>query len=114
MGGLLVQAAGVSLFASGEAYLTYLIAAVLAGAGTGMVYPTLLAFVSDCSEPEWRASALGVYRLWRDLGYAVGALGGGLAADTLGVSSALGFGAAIAVMAATTFFMRTRQTSAPA
>lgn len=114
VGGLLVQAAGVSLFASGEAYLTYLIAAVLAGAGTGMVYPTLLAFVSDCSEPEWRASALGVYRLWRDLGYAVGALGGGLAADALGVSSALGFGAAIAVMAATTFFMRTRQTSSPA
>ena len=114
VGGLIVQAAGVSLFASGDAYLIYLIAAVLAGAGTGMVYPTLLAFVSDCSKPEWRASALGVYRLWRDLGYAVGALGGGLAADALGVSAALGFGTAITVVAATTFFVRTRHTELPA
>lgn len=62
-----------------------------------MVYPTLLAAIGDVAHPRWRASAVGVYRLWRDLGFAVGALLGGLVAD------ALGFPAAIWATAAVTF-----------
>ncbi len=58
---------------------------ILLGIGTAMVYPTLLATISDVAHPEWRASAVGVYRLWRDGGYAVGALTGGLLADALGI-----------------------------
>ena len=57
--------------------------AVLLGLGTALVYPTLLAAVSDVAHPDWRATAVGVYRLWRDSGYAVGALIAGLVADAL-------------------------------
>ena len=54
-----------------------------------MVYPTLLAAIGDVAHPEWRATALGVYRFWRDLGYAVGALFSGLVADLLGMAAAI-------------------------
>ena len=64
-------------------------AMVLLGVGTAMVYPTLLASIGDLTEPSWRASAVGVYRLWRDLGYAVGAILSGVVADRLGISSAI-------------------------
>lgn len=68
----------------------YLLGAMfLLGVGTAMVYPTLLAGVSDAAEPGWRASAVGVYRLWRDLGYAVGAILSGIIADRLGAGSAI-------------------------
>ena len=59
--------------------------AVLLGVGTAMVYPTLLAAIGDVAHPSWRASAVGVYRLWRDAGYAFGALLSGMIADLLGV-----------------------------
>jgi MFS family permease len=62
----------------------------LLGLGTAMVYPTLLAAVSDVAHPVWRASAVGVYRLWRDGGYAIGALLAGILADLLGITSAIG------------------------
>jgi MFS family permease len=104
--GLAVQGAGVSLFALATSYPVLLLAAGLAGVGTGMVYPTLLAFVSDVAPPERRASALGVYRLWRDLGYAVGALGGGIVADSFGIPTALGLTAGLAAVAALTFAVR--------
>jgi MFS family permease len=68
---------------------------VLLGVGTAMVYPTLLAAIGDVAEPSWRASAIGVYRLWRDLGYALGALLAGLVADALGLSAAIGAVAAL-------------------
>jgi MFS family permease len=74
-----------------------LIGAVLLGIGTAMVYPTLLAAISDVAHPSWRASSVGVYRLWRDLGYAFGAVFSGVLADTFGLS------AAIAAVAAVTF-----------
>jgi len=63
---------------------------VLLGVGTAMVYPTLIAVVSDASEPAWRARALGVYRFWRDIGYAAGALMAGGIADWLGFNWAIG------------------------
>ena len=62
---------------------------VLLGLGTALVYPTLIAAVSDVAHPEWRASAVGVYRLWRDSGYAVGALLAGLLADLFGAAWAI-------------------------
>jgi MFS family permease len=105
--GLVTQAAGVALFAMGGSFGAYLAASVVVGLGTGMVYPTLLAFVSDASQAEWRASALGVYRLWRDLGYAVGALGGGLVADALGLTTALVVTAACALVVSAWFAVRT-------
>lgn len=66
-------------------------AAVLLGVGTAMVYPSLLAAIGDVVNPVWRASTVGVYRLWRDMGYAFGALLSGVMADAFGVASAIGF-----------------------
>ncbi len=97
VGGMWVQAAGIALFVAGGGFAQWMAGAALLGAGTAMVYPTLLAVVSDVAHPEWRASATGVYRLWRDSGYAVGALASGLLADAFGMA------AAISVVAALTF-----------
>ena len=66
-----------------------MIGAVLLGAGTALVYPTLLAAIGDIAHPDWRASAIGVYRFWRDLGYAVGAILAGVVADFLGLTWAV-------------------------
>jgi MFS family permease len=68
---------------------------VLLGLGTALVYPTLLAAISDVAHPDWRASAVGVYRLWRNCGYAVGALLAGVLADLLGVAWAISVTAAL-------------------
>ena len=62
----------------------------LLGIGTAMVYPTLLAAVGDVARPEWRATSIGVYRLWRDSGYVVGALLAGVIADLAGLRWAIG------------------------
>lgn len=72
--------------------------AVLLGAGTAMVYPTLLAAIGDVAHPSWRASSVGVYRLWRDGGFAVGALLAGVIADTLGLAAAIRTVAAITAL----------------
>lgn len=86
--GMWTQAAGIVVVALGAGVGVYALGAVLLGLGTAMVYPTLLAAVGDVAEPSWRASAVGVYRLWRDLGYAVGAVLAGLVADAFGLSTA--------------------------
>jgi MFS family permease len=79
---MLVQAAGLGLLvAGGGAFTASVAAATLLGAGTAMVYPTLLAAVSDATEPRGRARAVGVYRFWRDFGFVLGALVAGIAAD---------------------------------
>jgi MFS family permease len=80
-GGMLVQAAALGLFALGEGFGAWSAAAVLLGAGTAMVYPTLLAAIGDVAHPTWRARSVGIYRLWRDGGFAVGALLAGVLAD---------------------------------
>ncbi len=72
-----------------HAFAGFVIGAVLLGIGTAMVYPTLLAAIGDVAHPSWRASAVGVYRLWRDLGYAIGALLAGLTADAFGLTAAM-------------------------
>ena len=79
--GMLVQAAAIALIATGTTFLTWATASIILGIGTALVYPTLLAAVGDLAPPTWRASAVGVYRLWRDLGFAVGALLTGIIAD---------------------------------
>lgn len=88
--GMAVQAVGLALTILTGKLEGWLLATVLLGAGTAMVYPTLIAVVGDASEPAWRARALGVYRFWRDIGYAVGALLAGLIADWLGFEWAIG------------------------
>src|SRR5450759_362374 len=85
-----VQAAGIAVVALGNTFTAWAVAAAVIGAGTAMVYPTLLAAVGDVAHPAWRASAVGVYRLWRDSGFAVGALLAGVVADALGLAAATG------------------------
>ncbi len=93
--GMWVQAGGIAVTALASGPAGFAAGAVLLGAGTAMAYPTLLAAIGDVAHPSWRASAVGVYRLWRDLGYAVGALMAGLAADALGLEAAVGLVAAL-------------------
>lgn len=88
--GMWVQAGGIATLVLGQGFWWWVWGAVLLGLGTAMVYPTLLAAISDVAHPSWRASAVGVYRLWRDGGYAVGALLSGILADTLGMVVAIG------------------------
>jgi MFS family permease len=87
--GMWIQAAGIGIIALGAGVAAFVAGGVLLGFGTALVYPTLLAAIGDVAHPSWRASAVGVYRLWRDLGYAIGALVAGAAADLFGLSGAL-------------------------
>ena len=100
VGGMLVQGLAIAGVALVRGFGAWAATAVLLGAGTAMVYPTLIAAVGDVAHPSWRASALGVYRLWRDLGFAVGALLSGLVADAFGYPAATGLVAALAIGAA--------------
>jgi MFS family permease len=87
--GMWVQSAGLFLTAFTGSFEWWLLASLLLGVGTAMVYPSLIAAVSDASNPTWRARSLSVYRFWRDLGYAIGALSAGLIADSFGLASAI-------------------------
>jgi MFS family permease len=95
VGGMWVQAVGIVVVMVSGQFSGFAVGNVLLGLGTAMVYPTLLAAIADVAHPTWRASAVGVYRLWRDLGYAVGALLAGAVADLLGLDWAVGLVAAI-------------------
>lgn len=87
--GMWVQAAGLFVTAATGRFEWWLAGSLLLGLGTAMVYPVLIAAVSDASHPSWRARSLSVYRFWRDLGYAIGALSAGLIADRFGLSWAV-------------------------
>ena len=87
--GMWVQAVGIGVVIVSDSFAGFATGAVLLGIGTAMVYPTLLAAIGDVAHPSWRASSVGVYRLWRDLGYAIGALLAGLTADALGLPAAM-------------------------
>lgn len=89
VGGLLLQALALVGFATLDGYVPWVAAAVVLGFGTGAIYPTLIAQVSDMVQSGARASAVGRYRMWRDLGYVVGALMAGLLTDWLGIQSTL-------------------------
>ena len=83
-------------------------AAVLLGLGTAMVYPTLLAAIGDVAHPEWRARSVGIYRLWRDGGFAVGALLSGIVADAYGIPAAVGVVAGLTALSGLIVAVRMR------
>jgi MFS family permease len=87
--GMGVQAAAIAMTSLSTTFAAWAVAAVLLGAGTAMVYPTLLAVIGDVAHPAWRARSVGVYRLWRDGGFAVGALLAGVVADAFGILAAI-------------------------
>jgi MFS family permease len=93
--GMMLQGIALTAVALGHSFAAWAAAASALGVGTAMVYPTLLASIGDVAHPRWRGSAVGVYRLWRDGGYAVGALLAGFLADTFGMAAAIG---AVAVL----------------
>ena len=93
--GMWVQAVGIAVVILSRGVVGFALGGVLLGVGTAMVYPTLLAAIGDVAHPSWRASSVGVYRLWRDLGYAVGALLAGAVADALGLPAAMWLVAAL-------------------
>jgi MFS family permease len=110
--GMWVQAGGLFLILAVQSFWLWLMGAVLLGVGTAMVYPTLLAAVSDVAHPSWRASAVGVYRLWRDSGYAVGALLAGVIADLLGIPWAIGVVGALTFLSGVLVALLMRETLA--
>ncbi len=108
--GMWVQALGIVVVALGSSYAFFVAGAVLLGLGTAMVYPTLLAAIGDVAHPSWRASSVGVYRLWRDRGYAVGALFAGVVADAFGLSAATITIAALTFASGAIVALRMRET----
>src|SRR5262249_52043451 len=89
--GLWIQALGIWLVAAGSRFTeplgAWVTGSVLLGIGTALVYPALLAAIGDRADPRWRASAVGVYRFWRDLGYAIGAVVSGILGDAFGLTA---------------------------
>jgi MFS family permease len=108
--GMLIQAMAIAGIAGSSTFGPWLIAAAMLGLGTAMVYPTLLAAVADVAEPAWRASAVGVYRLWRDLGFVAGALLVGVVADRAGPSVAILSVAAATAISGLIVLVRMRET----
>ena len=89
VGGMLTQGAALATIASTHSFAVWAVGAMILGAGTAMVYPTLLAAIGDVAHPAWRARSVGVYRLWRDGGFAVGALLAGILADLISIPAAI-------------------------
>jgi MFS family permease len=110
VGGMLLQGGAIAAIAGTSSFAFWFVAAALLGLGTAMVYPTLLAAVADVAGPTWRGSAVGVYRLWRDLGFAAGAIVAGVVADAFGMSAAILAVAAITAFAGLVVFVRMRET----
>ena len=96
--GMLLQGAALALMAVSDGFGLWAVGAVLIGAGTALVYPTLIAAVGDVAHPSWRATAIGVYRLWRDTGYVVGALLGGVVADLFDLRAAVWVVAGLSIL----------------
>ena len=112
VGGMWLQAAGIAVTALSTDFLLFGTGAVMLGLGTAMVYPTLLAAIGDVAYPSWRASAVGVYRLWRDLGYAVGALLAGITADLFGLPAAVWLVAGLTLLSGVVAAVRMTETRA--
>ena len=111
--GMWVQAIGIVLVAVASQFGVFALGGVLLGVGTAMVYPTLLAAIGDVAHPSWRASAVGVYRLWRDLGYAIGAVLAGVIADLFGLSAAMWVVAAMTLASGLVVAVRMSETRRP-
>jgi MFS family permease len=110
VGGMLLQAAALFVVAGGGGFWIWFVGSALLGAGTALVYPTLLASVADVAHPAWRGSAVGVYRLWRDSGYAFGAIVAGLLADLLGIAPAILAGGVLALLSTALVWVRMPET----
>jgi MFS family permease len=108
--GMLLQAVAIAAIAAGSTFAGWLVAAATLGLGTAMVYPTLLAAIADVAAPNWRASAIGVYRLWRDLGFAAGAIVAGVTADRLGMPAAINVVAVLTGLSGLVVLVRMRET----
>lgn len=98
VGGMIGQGVALVAIATSASFGAWLVAAAMLGLGTAMVYPTLLAAIGDVARPAWRARSVGVYRLWRDGGFAVGAVASGLLADAWGIRTAIGVVAALTML----------------
>ena len=109
-GGMATQAIGIAVIAGAAGFVGFALGCALLGLGTAMVYPTLLAAIGDVAHPSWRASAVGVYRLWRDLGYAVGAVLAGLTADAFGLAAALWLVASLTLLSGLQVALRMQET----
>jgi MFS family permease len=114
VGGMWIQTLGITAVVISSDFGGFALGAVLLGIGTAMVYATLVAAIGDVAHPSWRASAVGVYRLWRDLGYAIGALIAGVTADALGLPAALWLVAALTFASGLVVAVRMRETMRPA
>ena len=110
VGGMWTQAVGIWFLLVAEGFVPWAVAMALLGLGTALVYPTFLAAISDVAHPSWRASAVGVYRLWRDLGFAIGALMAGIVADLLGMPVAILAVAALTAVSGLVVLVRMRET----
>ncbi|RDI55762.1 MFS transporter [Nocardia mexicana] len=111
--GMAVQGAALTIIALSQGFPGWAAGTVLLGAGTAMVYPTLLAVIGDVAHPTWRGRAVGVYRVWRDLGYAAGAILGGIVADLMGLHAAVWAAAAVSAAAALIVGLRMYETHPP-
>jgi MFS family permease len=109
-GGMLLQGAAIALIAATSGFGVWALGAALLGAGTALVYPTLLAAIGDVAHPVWRARSVGVYRLWRDAGFAVGALLAGVLADVVSVTAAIYAVAALTALSGLVVLVRMYET----
>ncbi|BCK56292.1 MFS transporter [Nocardia wallacei] len=110
VGGMALQAMALAVIAYSSEFAGWATGAVLLGAGTAMVYPTLLAVIGDVAHPHWRGRAVGIYRVWRDLGYAAGAILGGIVADLLGLHAAVWAAATVSAASALAVAIRMYET----
>jgi MFS family permease len=111
--GMWLQALALAAIALADSFAVWAGAAIVLGVGTAMVYPTLLASIGDVAHPTWRARSVGVYRLWRDGGFAVGALLAGIVADLLGVHAAVWVVAALTAVSGLVVAIRMYETHHP-
>ncbi len=112
-GGMLTQAAAIGWIAAASGFWAWALGAVVLGAGTAMVYPTLLAAIGDVAHPRWRARSVGIYRLWRDGGFAVGALLAGIVADLVSIDAAIWAVAALTGASGLVVLVRMYETHPP-
>jgi len=110
VGGMFTQAAAIAWMAAMDSFWPWALGAAVLGAGTAMVYPTLLATIGDIAHPTWRARSVGIYRLWRDAGFAVGALLAGLLADLISIQAAIYAVAALTAISGTVVITRMYET----
>jgi len=113
VGGMLTQSAAIGWIAATAGFAPWALGAIALGAGTAMVYPTLIAAIGDVAHPSWRARSVGVYRLWRDGGFAVGAVLAGVIADRYSITAAIWAVAALTGLSGLIVFVRMYETHHP-